>query len=264
MSTDIKSKYRPKSQPKIKLNDQSKAQSKAQPKAQSKARPKAQPKVQPETPTLKRYIGGKETSILLGVHQRTLYQWDSKGIIETIRTPGGKRLYNVQSFLHAKEQNIKALTSEETENLGVNNINFNEKLNVSYARVSSISQKNDLERQKKMINEMYPDHKLIVDIGSGINFERPGFRKIINLAIAGQINELIIAYEDRFTRFGFKFFEDLIKDYSSGKIIVINKKYNLEPEEELIKDVMQIMNVYVAKMNGLRKYKKQNKIDNVN
>jgi excisionase family DNA binding protein len=43
--------------------------------------------------------GGKETSELLGVHQRTLYQWDKKGLIETVRTPGGKRLYNVTKFL---------------------------------------------------------------------------------------------------------------------------------------------------------------------
>ena len=28
------------------------------------------------------------------------------------------------------------------------------------------------------------------------------------------------------------------------------------PEEELVNDVLQIMNVYVAKMNGLRRYKK--------
>ena len=32
------------------------------------------------------------------------------------------------------------------------------------------------------------------------------------------------------------------------------------PEEEIVKDIMAIMNVYVAKMNGLRKYKKN--IDN--
>ena len=35
-----------------------------------------------------------------------------------------------------------------------------------------------------------------------------------------------------------------------------NKK-NMEPEEELVKDVLQIMNVFVAKMNGMRKYKKK-------
>ena len=32
-----------------------------------------------------------------------------------------------------------------------------------------------------------------------------------------------------------------------------------EPEEELVTDVLAILNVYVAKMNGLRKYKKNKK-----
>ena len=44
------------------------------------------------------YIGGKEASKILGVHQRTLYLWDDQGKIDTIRTPGGKRLYNVEKF----------------------------------------------------------------------------------------------------------------------------------------------------------------------
>jgi DNA-binding transcriptional MerR regulator len=39
------------------------------------------------------YKGGKETSELLGVHQRTLYLWEAKGLIETVRTQGNKRLY---------------------------------------------------------------------------------------------------------------------------------------------------------------------------
>ena len=62
--------------------------------------------------------------------------------------------------------------------------------------------------------------------------------------------------KDRLTRFGFELIEDLVQSYSNGKIIVINKKDDMEPEEELIMDVMQIMNVFIAKMNGLRKYKK--------
>jgi putative resolvase len=46
-----------------------------------------------------KFVGGKEASKILGVHQRTLYQWDEKKWIETIRTPGGKRLYNVEKYL---------------------------------------------------------------------------------------------------------------------------------------------------------------------
>jgi excisionase family DNA binding protein len=46
----------------------------------------------------KQFIGGKEASKILGVHQRTLYTWEKKGLIETMRTLGNKRLYNVKKI----------------------------------------------------------------------------------------------------------------------------------------------------------------------
>jgi len=201
---------------------------------------------------MSKYVGGKEATKLLGIHQRTLYQWEAKGWIDTIRTPGNKRLYNVEKFLKEKKCNTESKCIENLDELD----GMGDKINISYARVSSHAQNDDLERQKTAIVSKYPNHKIIVDIGSGLNFNRPGLRKIIKLAISGKINELVIAYKDRLTRFGFELIEDLIKDYSEGKIIIINKRDDLEPEEELMKDVLQIMNVYVAKMNGLRKYKK--------
>ena len=203
----------------------------------------------------KKYVGGKEASKLLGVHQRTLYQWEDKGLIKTIRTPGGKRLYNVVDFLKDKECKDDDNCIKDLDELD----NVEEKLNISYVRVSSLSQKDDLARQKKLILDKYPNHKMISDIGSGINFNRPGIKKIIKLAIEGKVNELVIAYKDRLTRFGYELIESFIKDYSNGKIIIIYKKDDMEPEEELVKDVLQLMNVFVAKMNGLRKYKKKEK-----
>ena len=196
------------------------------------------------------FVGGKEASKILGVRQRTLYGWDKKGIIETIRTPGGKRLYNVNKYMKAKicETNI------------CNNLDdldkIEEKLNICYVRVSTNNQKNDLENQKKELEKYYPNYTYIEDIGSGLNFNKRGIRKIIDLAISGKINELVVAYKDRLTRFGFELIEDLIKKYSKGKIIILNNKDKLGPEEELVMDVMAIMNVYVAKLNGLRKYTK--------
>lgn len=202
------------------------------------------------------YVGGKKASEILGVHQRTLYQWEEKKLIDTIRTPGNKRLYNVEKYL--KENEIIQSTENTLSDLSELD-KLEGKINISYARVSSLGQKNDLERQKELILSKYPDHKLIEDIGSGINLNKRGIRKIIKLAIDGKINELVIAYKDRLTRFGYKLIEDLITEYSGGKIIIINKKDNQEPEEELVYDVLQIMNVFVAKMNGMRKYKKNKK-----
>jgi predicted site-specific integrase-resolvase len=47
----------------------------------------------------------------------------------------------------------------------------------------------------------------------------------------------IVAYKDRLTRFGFELIEDLIKEYSNGRIIILHKNKDLEPEEELVKDI---------------------------
>ena len=49
---------------------------------------------------------------------------------------------------------------------------------------------------------------------------------------------------------------DLLKEYSNCDILVENDKEDKEPKEELVDDVLQILNVYTAKLNGMRKYKK--------
>lgn len=200
-----------------------------------------------------RYVKGSIASKLLNVHQRTLYQWEKKGWIKTIRTKGNMRLYNVDKYL--REININPTIKCYCDN-DLDLIQENKKLDISYVRVSSNSQKDDLERQLSLVKSKYPNNIIIKDIGSGVNLDRRGLRKIIKLAINGKINKLIVAYKDRLTRFGFNLIEDLIKNYSNGEIIILNKKDELAPEEELVMDVLQIMNVFVAKMNGLRKYKK--------
>ena len=86
-----------------------------------------------------KYLGGLEASKALGVHQRTLYNWDEKGLIETIRTPGNKRLYNVKKFIENKK-------CEEQVCTNLDDLDKNEKLNLCYVRVSSNNQKDDLKR----------------------------------------------------------------------------------------------------------------------
>lgn len=210
-----------------------------------------------------KFMGGKETSKILGVHQHTLYEWEKKGIIEVIRsTPTSKRFYNVEKYLKGQglvcnkinnEKEIKCTTIEELDK--------KKRIKICYARVSSIGQKDDLERQKKELLNKYPNYEIIEDIGSGINLTKKGLTKIIELGIEGKIEELVIAHKDRLARFGYDLIEHIIKKYSNGKITIINQEIEIEPEEEMVKDVLQIMNVFVAKMNGRRKYgtkKKQN------
>ncbi len=197
---------------------------------------------------MEEYMSGSKASKTLGVHQRTLHLWDSKKLIETIRTPGGKRLYNVKKYMEKADINITKPIEEEKNSV--------DKENIIYARVSSVGQKNDLERQIKTLKENYPEYTLITDIGSGVNLNKRGLRKIIDMAIQGKIEELVVVHKDRLCRFGYDLIEDLIIKYSNGKITIMKEVENKEPKEELVEDVLQIMNIFVAKMNGLRKYNK--------
>ena len=201
------------------------------------------------------YVSGKIAQEILGVHQRTLYQWDKKKLIDTIRTEGGQRLYNVKKYLENKELNCSNLIT--LNNPVINNLIQNIKKNYIYARVSSVGQKDDLERQVELLKSKYPDYNIITDIGSGINLNRRGLLKLINLSIEGKINKIVVVHKDRLCRFGYELIEFIVDKYSNGEIIILennNKKKNLK--EEIVDDMLQIMNIFVAKINGMRKYKK--------
>jgi predicted site-specific integrase-resolvase len=185
-----------------------------------------------------RYLCPKNACKILGVHYKTLYSWEEKNMIDTVRTPGGKRLYNVDKYIKNNS-----------------NIKNNERKNICYCRVSSYGQKDDLARQIEFMKNKYPNYVIIKDIGSGLNFKRKGLKRIIDMAIKGEINNIIVAYKDRLCRFGFELIEHIIEEYSNGKIIALNER-NLSPNEELTRDLVSIINIFSSRINGLRKYKK--------
>lgn len=196
-----------------------------------------------------KYIGKKKALEILGLSGMTLLKLEKENKIEIIKTIEGHRKYNVQKYIDDNKKESEPLiknTKKEIEN---------KKINVCYVRVSTVGQKSDLEHQKEYMMKKYKNYELIEDIGSGINFNRKGLRKIIKLGIEGKLNKLVVAYKDRLTRFGFDLIEDLLKEYSNCEIIIENEKEEKEPKEDLVDDVLQILNVYTAKINGLRKYK---------
>ena len=185
------------------------------------------------------YLTRNEATKVLGIHYHTLYKLAENKEIEIAKI-GKRQLYNVNKYLQSKRI-----------------ININEvRRKICYCRVSSSKQKEDLNRQIEVMKKLYPTYDLISDIGSGLNLNREGLKKITDYAIKGEIEILVIAYKDRLARFGYDLIERLIKDYSNGEIKIINQMEEKTPIEELSKDIVAIMNVYVAKMNGLRKYKK--------
>lgn len=184
------------------------------------------------------YLTRKEATKVLGIHYHTLYKLAENKEIETVII-GKRQLYNVNKYLQSKKINVNQVRRK-----------------ICYCRVSSSKQKEDLNRQIEVMKKIYPTFEIISDIGSGLNLNRDGLKKIIDYAIKGEIEILVVAYKDRLARFGYDLIERLIKEYSNGEIKIENKDEEKTPMDELSKDIVAIMNVYVAKMNGLRKYKK--------
>jgi len=189
-----------------------------------------------------KYVGRKQVLETLKIHYNTLYNLTKRKEIEYI-TVGNKNYYNLNDYILKHK-----LIDNKILNI--------KKRKICYCRVSSNKQKNDLERQVTYMKEKYPEYEIIKDIGSGLNYKRKGLLEIIEGSIRGEIEEVVIAYKDRLTRFGYELIEFIIEKYSNGKIIIENKKEEETPQEEIVKDITSIMNVYVAKVNGLRKYKK--------
>jgi len=190
------------------------------------------------------YVTGKQAATALKICQQTLRTWEKNGHIDTIRLPSGKRMYNLDKYLKSIGI-VEEIVLEEP------------KMKIAYVRVSTPSQMENLERQKDEIKDLYPTHLIVEDIGSGIDLTKKGIRSIIDWAIQGKVDEVVVLYKDRLARFGYDLIKDLIESYSQGRIIIVHKNENEKPEEELIQDVVQILNVYSAKMNGMRRYKRK-------
>ena len=178
------------------------------------------------------YSTPRQAAEHFGVCLHTLRRWEKDGIIATIRTPAGQRRYLINSYAGRNTTNLRTIL---------------------YARVSSRSQKADLDRQIAKLLELYPSAELITDIASGLNFKRKGLRSILEAVRTGNVGSIIVAHKDRLARFGFELIEWLCQ-LDGTKIVVLNQD-NLSPEREMVEDILAVVHVFSCRLYGLRKYK---------
>ena len=184
----------------------------------------------------------KET---LGVFDSTLRSWADKGYIEVLRTPGKQRLYNVAKFIRDNRQG-------DTGDRPVTN------RKICYCRVSSAGQRDDLDRQKTHMQERYPNHEIICDVGSGLNFKRKGLQTLLDLCFKNLVSEVVIAHRDRLCRFGFDLLEWTL--HKHGAQLMVLDQGSMSPEDELASDLISIVHVFSCRINGKRKYKRRDEV----
>jgi len=182
---------------------------------------------------------------LINVSVKTLQRWDNKGLLPAYRTPTDRRYYTHEQYLNY---------------IGKLDIEKKNKSILIYARVSNRSQKDDLDNQVRFLRQFANARGLIVDeiikdTGSGLNYNRKEWNKLIDRVMNLEVDTILISHKDRFMRFGYDWIERLCNKYGC-KILIVNNE-ELSPQQEMVQDLVSIIHVFSCRIYGLRKYKKK-------
>lgn len=189
-----------------------------------------------------------EAAKVLGVSITTLRRWEKEGRLQPDEiTPGGHRRYDVAKLRPALYR-----------------LQRSDRKTVAYARVSSHDQKADLERQKQVL-EMYCasqgwTFKVISDLGSGMNYHKQGLKQLLNAILQDEVGRLVITHKDRLLRFGAELVF-AICEAKQVEVVILNQGEDTSFDEDLAKDVLEIITVFSARLYGLRSRKNQRLMD---
>jgi putative resolvase len=189
----------------------------------------------------------KEFSDMLGVTVTTLQRWDNEKKLIAYRNPKGRRFYT-----HTQYEEYMGINQKKGGKI------------VLYARVSNRGQQDNLKNQTAFLRQFVNAKGIVVDeviedIGSGLNYKRKHWNRLLDDVMGGKVSQIFITHKDRFIRFGFDWFQTFAKRFGT-EIIIINQE-ELSPQEELIQDLIAIIHVFSCRIYGLRKYKKKIKED---
>ena len=177
----------------------------------------------------------------VGVSISTLQRWDRTDVLKSRRTPTNQRYYT--------DEDLNKVLNLETKT---------KRKNVGYCRVSTQNQKHNLKNQKEFVSVYSLSHGVILDeiytdIGSGLNYKRQNWNKLLKQVEANEIDKIYVTYKDRFVRFGYDWFEEFCASHGT-EIIVLNQKQT-STEEELTEDLLSILHEFSERNYSLRKYK---------
>lgn len=133
----------------------------------------------------------KDFAELLGVSGKTLQRWDRDGILKANRTPTDWRYYTYDQYLQFKG----IQTKDDIRDV------------IIYARVSTRNEKDDLRDQIEFLKQSCNEKGIIVnqcieDFGSGLNYNRKKWNKLLEEVMENKIKTIVISGKDRFVCFG--------------------------------------------------------------
>ena len=186
-----------------------------------------------------KYYSAKTVTKILGVTAQTLRNWDKENKLKpTYVKSNGYRYYSEESILaYTQERKTK-------KNLNV----------IGYTRVykeNEIELSKQKENIEKYLKERYEHYEIIEDIGSGINYNKPGLLKLIEKINKKEVDVIVVLYKDRLLRFGFELVEHFAS-LNNVKIEVLDKVDKTQ-DEELVETLKEIIDDTKDKIKGKNK-----------
>ena len=95
-----------------------------------------------------------------------------------------------------------------------------------------------------------------------MNYNKKGLKRLINSILMGGIGRLVITHKDRLLRFGAELIFSIC-EMKNVEVIIVNQGDEPTFEEELAKDVLEIITVFSARLYGSRSNKNKKIIENL-
>src|SRR6266700_5715962 len=167
-----------------------------------------------------------------GISYKTAWRWYKAGTLDAYQTETG-------TVIVRDKADVKPLTGRIA----------------LYARVSSIGQKEDVERQMRRLKDYaaakgYQVSKEVTEIASGLNDKRPKLEKLFADVSIGTI---VVENRDRLTRFGSHYIETLLT--AQGRQLEI--LFPGDTGDELVDDFVSVITSMAARIYGRRQSKRR-------
>ena len=190
---------------------------------------------------------------LLGVHVQTLRNWEKSGKLKPDSiSPGGTRRYNSDTIMRISGKELPQIEKDD-------------RVTIAYARVSSQDQKEELKRQTQVLELYCAEHgykyELITDLGSGMNYYKKGLTTLISSILDDGVKRLVLTHKDRLLRFGAELIFSICEAKGVEVVIINRGEEKASFEEDLAKDVLEIITVFSARLYGSRSGKNRKIIE---
>ncbi len=177
---------------------------------------------------------------ILSVTRPTLTKYVKEGTIKVTLLPNGRYDYDQDSVYAFLNKDVKRKT-------------------YLYARVSTPTQRKDLDNQIEMLKQFcfsagYTVDGIYKDIARGISFQkRKDFFTLLDDVIAGKVARVVISYKDRLSRDGFDLFRHLFLRFNCDIVVMSEVGSTKLDSEEIFEEIVSLLHCYSMKLYSKRR-----------